>query len=159
MWENSISLGRVRKGLRKLESDEINVKAIPEPNDRGASYPSSKLVDGLLPKDGWRSTWTAWYGIDPQITFSFNRRWLLNKSRVYFQPYAWDDELKSIHVLAADDELNFELLNTIEDLAGPVEKGKWQSFHWMILKLRRCDFRPSFKVGVTSGGRLNSGER
>ena len=50
MWENSVSLGRIRKGLRKLEPDEILVKAIPEPNDKGTSYPASKLVDGLEPK-------------------------------------------------------------------------------------------------------------
>ena len=65
---------------------------------------------GWKPKDGWRSTWTAWYGVDPTITFSFNRRWNLNKSRIYFQPFARDDELKLINVQAADDELNFNYL-------------------------------------------------
>ena len=63
MWENTVNLGRIRKGLRKLEPDEVLVKAIPEPNDKGASYPASKLIDGLEPKNGWRSTWTAWYGV------------------------------------------------------------------------------------------------
>ena len=35
MWENSVSLGRIRKGLRKLEPDEILVKSIPNPMIKG----------------------------------------------------------------------------------------------------------------------------
>ena len=27
------------------------------------------LMDGKLPKDGWRSTWTAWFKVDPVLTF------------------------------------------------------------------------------------------
>ena len=52
MWENG-KPWRIRKGLRKLEPDEILVKSIPEPNDKGASYPVSKLIDGQsLKMDG-----------------------------------------------------------------------------------------------------------
>ena len=53
MWENSIDVGRIRNGLRKLEPDEVLVKAIPDPNDKGATYPAQKLIDGLVPKNGW----------------------------------------------------------------------------------------------------------
>jgi hypothetical protein len=145
MWENSVSLGRIRKGLRKLEPDEILVKAIPEPNDKGASYPASKLIDGLEPKNGWRSTWTAWYGVDPQITFSFKRSWELNKARLYFQPFARDDELKLIQVFAADDELNFNLFSTIDELVGPVEQGKWVEFSLEGVDTQAIRLLPQFQ--------------
>ena len=138
MWENSVSLGRIRKGLRKLEPDEILVKSIPEPNDKGASYPASKLIDGLEPKNGWRSTWTAWYGVDPQITFSFKRSWELNKARLYFQPFARDDELKLIQVYTADDELDFNLFSTV-DAGRTVEQGKWVESHSRVWTLRLFD--------------------
>ena len=145
MWENSVSLGRIRKGLRKLEPDEILVKAIPEPNDKGASYPASKLIDGLVPKNGWRSTWTAWYGVDPQITFSFKRSWELSKARLYFQPFARDDELKLIQVYAADDELNFNLFSTIDELVGPVEQGKWVEFSLEGVDTQAIRLLPQFQ--------------
>ena len=72
-------------------------------------------------------TWTAWYGVDPQITFSFKRSWQLNKVGLYFQPFT-DDELKLIQVYTADDELNFNLFDTVDELVGPVEQGKWIEF-------------------------------
>ena len=38
----------------------VNLISTPAPNQSGGTYPASKLLDGLLPTDGWRSTWTAW---------------------------------------------------------------------------------------------------
>ena len=145
MWENSVPLGRIRKGLRKLESNEILVKAIPEPNDKGASYPASKLIDGLEPKNGWRSTWTAWYGVDPQLTFNFRRSWEFNKVRLYFQPFARDDELKSLEVMVADDELNFYYLKTLTDLLGTVEKGAWVEFPLEGIDTQAIRLSPQFQ--------------
>ncbi|MDA0343857.1 MAG: hypothetical protein O3B07_06670, partial [Verrucomicrobia bacterium] len=145
MWENTVNLGRIRKGLRKLEPDEVLVKAIPEPNDKGASYPASKLIDGLEPKNGWRSTWTAWYGVDPQLTFSFKRSWELSKARLYFQPFARDDELKSVEVMAADDELNFYYLKTLTEIVGPVEQGKWVEFPLEGIDTQAIRLSPQFQ--------------
>ena len=34
-----------------------------------ARYGLNRLLDGKLPKDGWRSTWTVWYQKDPMIEF------------------------------------------------------------------------------------------
>ena len=150
MWENTVNLGRIRKGLRKLEPDEVLVKAIPEPNDKGASYPASKLIDGLEPKNGWRSTWTAWYGVDPQLTFSFKRSWELSKARLYFQPFARDDELKSVEVMAADDELNFYYLKTLSEIVGPVEQGKWVEFPLEGIDTQAIRL-PQFQVGSSVG--------
>jgi hypothetical protein len=121
------------------------VKAIPEPNDKGASYPASKLIDGLEPKNGWRSTWTAWYGVDPQLTFSFKRSWELSKARLYFQPFARDDELKSVEVMAADDELNFYYLKTLTEIVGPVEQGKWVEFALEGIDTQAIRLSPQFQ--------------
>ena len=44
--------------------------------------------------------------------------------RIYFQPFARDDELKQIDVHVADDEVNFLHHDTFVDFVGPVEQGK-----------------------------------
>ena len=112
-------------GLRKLNSDEVVVNSDPPPNDKGSTYPANKLLDGQLPNNGWRSTWTAWYGVNPQLTFNLGREWPLSKVRIYFQPFARDDELKQIDVHVADDEMNFLHHDTFVDFVGPVERGKF----------------------------------
>ena len=128
LWENKAEIGSVSVGLRKLTSSEINIKTIPEPNDRGTSYPATKLLDGQLPRDGWRSTWTAWYGVNPQLTFTFNREWPMSKIRLYYQPFVRDDELKQIDAYIADDEMNFFHHKTVLDMFGPLERGKFIEF-------------------------------
>ena len=41
---------------RKLRQGEVVVLAEPEPNDLGKTFPASRLLDGKLPNDGWRSS-------------------------------------------------------------------------------------------------------
>ena len=73
LWENVIEVGEVSVGLRKLSSG-INLIAAPPPNQSAGTYPASKLLDGQLPKDGWRSTWTAWFKSNPQLTFNLGKK-------------------------------------------------------------------------------------
>ena len=73
----------------------------------------TKLVDLQFPADGWRSTWTAWFKKDPELTFNLGGLRQMNKIRIYHQPFERDDELMDVAVWIADEEMNFELLKTI----------------------------------------------
>ena len=65
----------------------MTVLAEPLPNRSGAVYSANRLLDGELPQDGWRSSWTAWYKVDPLLTFNLGKERLMKKIRIYFQPY------------------------------------------------------------------------
>ncbi|MDG1173025.1 MAG: discoidin domain-containing protein, partial [Opitutales bacterium] len=145
LWENKEELGLVSVGLRKLGGEEVVVKADPEPNDKGSTYPASKLLDGQLPRDGWRSTWTAWYGVNPQLTFNLGREWPLSKVRIYYQPFARDDELKLIDVYVADDEMNFLHYETVNDFVGPLERGKFIEFSLEGISTQAVRLVPQFQ--------------
>ena len=70
-WDNVIDTGEVYVGCASL----------PRGNSRFFSFahlgrkciPASNLLDGNLPADGFRSTWTAWYKTDPQLTFNLGK--------------------------------------------------------------------------------------
>ena len=85
LWENVIEIDEVSLGLRKI-SNEVTLIAAPAPNQSGGTYPASKLLDGQLPKDGWRSTWTAWFKSNPELTFNLGKKRTMNKLRIYFNP-------------------------------------------------------------------------
>ena len=98
-------------------------------------------------------------GVDPQITFSFKRSWELNKARLYFQPFARDDELKLIQVYTADDELDFNLFSTVDELVGPVEQGKWVEFSLEGVDTQAIRLLPQFQGWGHQWGNLKSGYR
>ena len=104
-----------------------SIIATPPPNQSGGTYPASKLLDGQLPADGWRSTWTAWFKSNPQLTFNLGKKREMNKLRIYFQPYERAAELKEVAVYVADEEMNFELLDTFE--GGPDQYSKESSLN------------------------------
>ena len=97
LWENVIDVGEVSVGLRKLTSG-VTVVATPPPNESGGSFPASKLLDGALPQDGWRSTWTAWFKENPELIFNLGSTKKLNRIRIYFQPYDREDQLMDLKV-------------------------------------------------------------
>ena len=127
LWENVIEIDEVSLGLRKI-SNEVTLIAAPAPNQSGGTYPASKLLDGQLPKDGWRSTWTAWFKSNPELTFNLGKKRTMNKLRIYFQPYERAAELKEVAVYLADEEMNFELYDRFPGGAGPVQQGKYAEF-------------------------------
>ena len=123
IWQNQFTIEGVKLGLRKLRAGEVVVLAEPEPNDLGRTYGASKLLDGKLPNDGWRSSWTAWYGTDPQLTFSFDRKRPVETIRIYYQPFARADELDQLDIYIADDELNFALHKQVNGIISLREQG------------------------------------
>ena len=91
------------------------------------------------------------------ITFNFNRKWQISKSRLFYQPFGRDDELKLINVYAANDQLDFPFLKKFDDLSGIREEGKWVDLSLMTLIPKRSDWSPSFRDGDTNGAKLNFG--
>ncbi|NCV19772.1 MAG: hypothetical protein EBW42_13660, partial [Rhodobacterales bacterium] len=124
LWENVIDVGEVYVGLRRLEKG-ISVLAAPKPNDSGGTYSERKLIDLQFPDDGWRSSWTAWFKKDPELTFNLGGLRQMNKIRIYHQPFERDDELMDVAVWIADEEMNFELLKTIPGEVGTTEQGRF----------------------------------
>ena len=118
--------------------------ATPPPNQSGGTYPASKLLDGQLPSDGWRSTWTAWFKSNPQLTFNLGKKREMNKLRIYFQPYERAAELKEVAVYVADEEMNFELLDTFEGGPGPVQQGKFAEFSMEGINTQAIRLEPEY---------------
>ena len=84
------------RSLKIATVQEVSSK--PEPTMDAARYGLHRLLDGKLPKDGWRSTWTAWYQKDPMIEFDLGEVKRIGAIRIYFQTWARDDELKKVGV-------------------------------------------------------------
>ena len=102
----------VRSELVRKLTNGVTVLAEPLPNQSGLTYSADRLLDGELPDDGWRSSWTAWFKVDPLLTFNLGSERLMNKIRIYFQPTDRSDEFKEVEIWVADDEMNFSLLKT-----------------------------------------------
>ncbi|MDG1132534.1 MAG: hypothetical protein P8N21_07565, partial [Opitutales bacterium] len=64
------------------------VTSSPGPTMDAIRFGLDRLLDGKLPKDGWRSTWTAWYQKDPAVTFDLGESKRIGAIRVYFQAWA-----------------------------------------------------------------------
>ena len=144
LWDNVIDVGEVGVGLRKL-SDDVAVLAEPLPNQSGASYGVDRLVDGVLPMDGWRSTWTAWFKEDPQLTFNLGAERSMNKIRIYFQPYERADELKEVEIWVADEEMSFSLLKTVPGVVGIREQGVFAEYDLEGITTRAIRLAPKFQ--------------
>ena len=99
--------------------------AAPKPNNAGGTYSEQKLIDLQLPADGWRSSWTAWFKQDPELTFNLGRVRQMNKVRIYHQPFEREDELMEVGVWIADEELNFELHQVFPGEVGSTEQGRF----------------------------------
>jgi hypothetical protein len=83
LWDNEIDIGEIGVGLRKL-TNGVTVLSEPLPNQSGTTYPADLLLDGKLPDDGWRNSWTAWFKVNPVLTFNLGGERLLNKIRNLF---------------------------------------------------------------------------
>ena len=143
LWENVIDIGEVNVGLRKL-SHGITLIATPPPNESAGTYPASKLLDGQLPLDGWRSTWTAWFKSNPQLLFNLGKKREMNKIRIYFQPYERAAELEEVKVYIADEEMNFELLDSFPGGPGLLQQGKYAEFDMNGITTQAIRLEPSY---------------
>ena len=109
-----------------------------------ALTPASKLLDGQLPLDGWRSTWTAWFKSNPQLLFNLGKKREMNKIRIYFQPYERAAELEEVKVYIADEEMNFELLDSFPGGPGLLQQGKYAEFDMNGITTQAIRLEPSY---------------
>jgi len=126
-------------------AEVVGISANIDPTTEAARYGLNRLLDGKLPKDGWRSTWTAWYQKDPVITFDLGRVRKIGVIRVFFQAWAREDELKSIDVEVSIDGENFELFNRYGQIVTPREKGTWVEMDLRAVSARYFRLGPRFQ--------------
>jgi hypothetical protein len=116
-----------------------------DPTMDESRYGLDRLNDGRLPKDGWRSTWTAWYQKNPSITFDLGDARRIGAIRIYFQAWAREDELKSVEVAVSMDGNHFHPFNEYGDIATLREKGTWVEMDLRAVAGRYFRLRPQFQ--------------
>ena len=104
-----------------------------------------KLVDGKLPLDGWRSTWTAWYKDNPILTFDLGSDKTIGIIRILFQPWDRGDELDEVKVEVSRDGVNFVDFNTYAGFVATRGKGAWAEMDLRAVKARFFRLTPKFQ--------------
>ena len=79
-----------------------NVKSSIGPTMDGGRLGVNRLIDGQLPDNGWRSTWTVWMKKNPSIDFDLGEQKRIGVIRIYFQPWDRADELMEVKVEVAE---------------------------------------------------------
>ena len=136
------------RGLKLSRVVAVNANIDPSPD--GARYGLERLLDGKLPKDGWRSAWTAWYQKDPIVTFDLGEKKKIGAIRIYFQAWAREDELKSIEVSVSLDGSEFHPVNEYGGIVMWTEKEpKWR---WIYERIRQGTSKSIFsRMGAPMG--------
>ena len=98
-----------------------------------------------MPKDGWRSAWTAWYQKDPTVTFDLGEKKKIGAIRIYFQAWAREDELKSIEVSVSLDGSEFHPFNEYGEIVTLTEKGTWVEMDLRAVNARYFQIKPYFQ--------------
>jgi hypothetical protein len=131
---------------RSLRLCEIkNVEASIQPTMDSARYGVNRLLDGKLPRDGWRSTWTAWYQKNPILTFDCGEVKKIGAIRFYFQAFAREDELKSVKVEVSMDGDRFLPFNRYGEIVSVREKGIWVEMDLRAVEARYFRLSPEFQ--------------
>ena len=148
LW-SSIALGqnRDRPGdSRKFKLSPVSQVSSPDkPTMDGRRLTMDLLIDGKLPKDGWRSTWTAWYKVNPTFTFDLGEEKRIGVVRVYFQPWDRGDELAEIKVEVSRDGERFLDFNEYEGFVAERGKGAWAEIDLRAVKARYFRLSPKFQ--------------
>ena len=121
------------------------VSADTQPTMDSARYGLSRLLDGKLPKDGWRSTWTVWYQKDPTIEFDLGEPKRIGAIRIYFQAWARDDELKSIGVSVSLNGSSYHPFNEYGEIVAVTERGTWVEMDLRAVRARYFKLSPQFQ--------------
>ena len=131
------------RALRLSEIKDVD-SSIPPTMD-AARYGVKRLFDGKLPRDGWRSTWTAWYQKNPVLTFDCGTEKRIGVIRLYFQAFSREDELKSIQVEVSLDGKRFLPFNKYGEIISVREKGVWVEMDLKAVKGRYFRLSPQFQ--------------
>ena len=121
------------------------VKSNKNPTMDAGRLNVSLLMDGQLPKDGWRSTWTAWFKVDPVLTFDLGSDKRIGVIRIYFQPTDRADELVEVKVEVSRDGNNFVLFNEYEEFVTEKGKGAWAELDLRAVNARYFRISPKFQ--------------
>ena len=123
----------------------VNLSASVLPTMDKALYGLERLLDGKLPKDGWRSSWTAWYQQDPSLTFDLGNEKKIGVIRLFFQAWSRDDELKSIDVEVSLNGEDYSLFNRYGNIISSRERGTWVEMDLLSVRARYFRLTPRFQ--------------
>ena len=143
----ALSQDRSRKGdSRKYAVSPVaKVDSTKPPTLEARRLGPHKLIDGELPEDGWRSTWTAWYKENPTLTFDLGAEKTLGVIRIFFQPWDRSDELAQVKVEVSRDGVNYVDFNTYAGFVGERGKGAWAEMDLRAIKARFFRLTPRFQ--------------
>ena len=121
------------------------VNALIPPTMDGKRLGVDLLIDGKLPKDGWRSTWTAWFKKNPSIDFDLGSEKRIGVIRIYYQPWDRADELSEVKVEVSADGETFLEFNEYEGFASTPAKGEWAEIDLRAVKARYFRLSPKYR--------------
>lgn len=132
-----------QRSLRIAEVANLSASVLPTMDK--ALYGLERLLDGKLPKDGWRSSWTAWYQKDPSLTFDLGNEKKIGAIRLFFQAWSRDDELKSIDVEVSLNGEDYSLFNRYGNIISSRERGTWVEMDLRSVRARYFRLTPRFQ--------------
>ena len=138
---------RSRKGdTRKYALVPVaKVESTRQPSLEARRLGPDKLVDGKLPANGWRSTWTAWYKDNPTLTFDLGSEKTIGVIRIFFQPWDRSDELAQVKVEVSRDGVNYVDFNTYAGFVSERGEGAWAEMDLRQVKARFFRLSPKFQ--------------
>lgn len=142
-----LSQTRARDGdSRKFKlSPIVKVSSSKTPTMDAGRLNVNLLMDGKLPDDGWRSTWTAWFKVDPVVTFDLGLDKKIGIIRIYFQPTDRADEFADVKVEVSRDGKQFVAFNEYEGFVTEKGKGAWAEVDLRAVNARYFRLSPRFQ--------------
>ena len=142
-----LSQTRARDGdSRKFQlSPIVKVSTSKNPTMDAGRLNVNLLMDGKLPDDGWRSTWTAWFKVDPVVTFDLGVDKKIGIVRIYFQSTDRADEFAEVKVEVSRDGKQFVDFNEYEGFVTEKGKGAWAEIDLRAVNARYFRLSPKFQ--------------
>ena len=136
----------IKGDLRKFKLAPVgNVKSSISPTMDGGRLGINRLIDGLLPESGWRSTWTVWMKKNPTLDFDLGKEKKIGIIRIYFQPWDRGDELMELKVEVSRDGETFVLFNEYERFDAVKGKAVWAEVDLRAVKARHFRITPKYR--------------
>ena len=121
-----------------------DIKSSVSPTSDAGRYGVKNLIDGKLPKDGWRSSWSVWMKKNPSFTFDLGETKRIGVIRIYFQPWDRAQELSKVKVEVSLDNQNFMLFNEYTGFLAEKGKATWAEIDLKAIKARYFRVTPSY---------------
>ena len=139
-------------GSRSITGDSRSFKLCPvqkvdtsvAPTLDSGRYGPKLLIDGKLPKDGWRSTWTVWMKKNPSLRFDLGSVKRIGVIRIYFQPWDRVQELSKVKIEVSLDDKKYMLFNEYSGFVAEKSKGAWAEIDLKAIKARHFKITPSY---------------